>query len=82
MSTWQAAILATVGSVIGTLLGLLPIRALTLRFTESPVGVNHMPFVPDWPVLALLAIGLPLVVTAGAWLTSRGRRRVAVRRAH
>lgn len=82
VSTWQAAILATVGSVIGTLLGLLPIRALTLRFTESPVGVNHMPFVPDWPVLALLAIGLPLVVTAGAWLTSRGRRRVAVRRAH
>lgn len=82
VSTWQAAILATVGSVIGTLLGLLPIRALTLRFTESPVGVNHMPFVPDWPVLALLAVGLPLVVTAGAWLTSRGRRRVAVRRAH
>lgn len=82
VSTWQAAILATVGSVIGTLLGLLPIRALTLRFTESPVGVNHMPFVPDWPVLALLAVGLPLVVTAGAWLTSRGRRRVTVRRAH
>ncbi|MCA5924067.1 ABC transporter permease [Curtobacterium oceanosedimentum] len=82
VSTWQAAILATVGSVIGTLLGLLPIRALTLRFAQGPDAVNHLPFVPDWPVLALLAIGLPLVVTAGAWLTSRGRRRVAVRRAH
>ncbi|ROS68763.1 ABC-type lipoprotein release transport system permease subunit [Curtobacterium sp. PhB172] len=82
VSTWQAAILASVGAVIGTLLGLLPMRALTLRFTEPAVGSNHMPFVPDWSMLALLAIGLPLLVTAGAWLTAHGRRRVAVRRAH
>ncbi|WFR67445.1 hypothetical protein P9139_02475 [Curtobacterium flaccumfaciens] len=38
VSAWQAAILTTVGAVIGTLLGLLPIRALTLRFTAGPVG--------------------------------------------
>ncbi|ROP72547.1 ABC transporter permease [Curtobacterium sp. PhB115] len=82
VSTWQAAILASVGAVIGTLLGLLPIRALTLRFGDGPVGTSHMPFVPDWPVLALLAIGLPILVSAGAWLTAHGRRRVAVRRAH
>ncbi|WIE64832.1 ABC transporter permease [Curtobacterium sp. MCLR17_036] len=82
VSTWQAAILTTVGAVIGTLLGLLPIRALTIRFGEQAAGVNHLPFVPDWPVLGLLAIGLPLVVSAGAWLTTRSRRRVAVRRAH
>ncbi|MFK4481621.1 FtsX-like permease family protein [Curtobacterium sp. AB7] len=82
VSTWQAAILASVGAVIGTLLGLLPIRALTLRFTTPVSGTNHLPFAPDWTTLALLAIGLPVVVTAGAWLTSRGRRRVAVRRAH
>ncbi|MBT2502095.1 ABC transporter permease [Curtobacterium sp. ISL-83] len=80
VSTWQAAILTVVGAVIGTLLGLLPIRALTLRFTAGPVGATHMPFVPDWPVLLLLAIGLPLLVTAGTWLTAGRSRRVAVRR--
>ncbi|MGN8049201.1 hypothetical protein ACTJKO_05885 [Curtobacterium sp. 22159] len=80
VSAWQAAILTTVGAVIGTVLGLLPIRALTLRFTAGPVGTTHMPFVADWPVLALLAIGLPLVVTAGTWLSTGRRRRVAVRR--
>ncbi|WP_144711633.1 ABC transporter permease [Curtobacterium pusillum] len=80
VSAWQAAILTTVGAVIGTLLGLLPIRALTLRFTAGPVGTTHMPFVADWPVLAVLAIGLPLLVTAGTWLTAGRSRRVAVRR--
>ncbi len=58
MSAWQAAILTTVGAVIGTLLGLLPIRALTIRFTAGPVGASHMPFVADWPFLVLLALGL------------------------
>lgn len=81
VSAWQAAILTTVGAVIGTLLGLLPIRALTLRFTAGPVGASHMPFVADWPFLALLAVGLPLLVTVGTWLTAGRSRRVAVRRA-
>lgn len=80
VSAWQAAILTTVGAVIGTLLGLLPIRALTLRFTSGPPGVSHMPFVPDWPVLALLALGLPALVTVGTWLSAGRGRRVAVRR--
>jgi putative ABC transport system permease protein len=80
VSAWQAAILAGVGAVVGTLLGLLPIRALTLRFTAGPVGATHMPFVPDWPVLALLAIGLPLLVTAGTWLSAGRGHRVALRR--
>ena len=82
VSTWQAAILTAVGAVVGTLLGLLPVRALTLRFTETPAGVRHLPFAPDWTVLALLAIGLPLVVTVATWSTSGRVRRVPVRRAH
>lgn len=81
VSAWQAAILTTVGAVIGTLLGLLPIRALTLRFTAGPIGASHMPFVADWPFLALLAVGLPVLVTVGTWLTAGRSRRVAVRRA-
>ncbi len=78
----QAAILTTVGAVVGTLLGLLPIRALTLRFDGGPTGTTHLPFVADWPVLALLALGLPLLVTAGTWLTAGRGRRPVVRRAH
>ncbi|WP_439689572.1 FtsX-like permease family protein [Curtobacterium sp. SP.BCp] len=81
-TAWQAAILTSVGAVIGTVLGLLPIRALTLRFGETPPGVSHMPFVADWPVLGLLAIGLPVLVTTATWLTSGRGRRLAVRRAH
>ena len=82
VSTWQAAILAAVGALVGAALGLLPIRALTLRFTETPAGVTHMPFAPDWVVLAVLAVGLPLVVTVGTWVTAGRGRRIAVRRAH
>lgn len=80
VSAWQAAILTTVGAVVGTLLGLLPIRALTLRFTESAPGVTHLPFVADWPMLAVLALGLPVLVTAATWATAGRGRRVAVRR--
>lgn len=82
VSAWQAAILTTIGAVVGTLLGLLPIRAVTLRFGDGPLGATHMPFVPDWPLLALLALGLPLVVTVGTWLTAGRGARPAVRRAH
>ncbi|MFJ4220314.1 FtsX-like permease family protein [Curtobacterium luteum] len=81
-TAWQAAILTTVGAVVGTVLGLLPIRALTLRFDAGPSGTTHMPFVADWPVLALLAIGLPVAVTLGTWLTAGRSRRLALRRAH
>jgi hypothetical protein len=80
VSAWQAAILTTVGAVIGTLLGLLPIRALTLRFSAGPAGTTHLPFVADWPVLALLGLGLPLLVTAGTWLFAGRRHRGALRR--
>ncbi|MFJ3382680.1 MULTISPECIES: FtsX-like permease family protein [unclassified Curtobacterium] len=81
ISTWQAAILSAVGAVIGTALGLLPIRALTLRFSDSAAGVTHTPFAPDWTMLVLLALGLPVVVTLGTWLTSGRRSRPTVRRA-
>ncbi|MGU3408471.1 FtsX-like permease family protein [Microbacterium sp. M1A1_1b] len=80
VSTWQAAILTVLGAVVGTVFGLLPIRALTLRFTQAPVGVTHTPFAPDWTTLVLLAVGLPVIVTAGTWLTAGHRAHPIVRR--
>ncbi|QWS33295.1 ABC transporter permease [Curtobacterium aetherium] len=80
VSTWQAAVLTLVGSLVGVALGILPLRALTLRFTPTPTGVVHMPFAPDPVSLAVLALGLPVLVTAGVWLVAGRRRRVAVRR--
>ncbi|GAA1493027.1 FtsX-like permease family protein [Curtobacterium herbarum] len=80
VSTWQAAVLTLVGSLIGVALGMLPLRALTLRFTPTPLGVSHLPFAPDPTSLVVLAIGLPLLVTAGVWAVAGRRRRVAVRR--
>ncbi|MDN4649541.1 FtsX-like permease family protein [Curtobacterium sp. PsM8] len=80
VSTWQAAVLTLVGSLVGVALGVLPLRALTLRFTPTPLGVSHLPFAPDPTSLVVLAIGLPLLVTAGVWAVAGRRRRVAVRR--
>jgi putative ABC transport system permease protein len=80
VSTWQAAVLTLVGSLVGVALGTLPLRALTLRFTPTPDGVVHMPFAPDPVSLAVLGLGLPVLVTAGVWAVTGRRRRVAVRR--
>jgi putative ABC transport system permease protein len=80
VSTWQAAVLTLVGSLVGVALGILPLRALTLRFTPTPLGVSHLPFAPDPTSLVVLAVGLPLLVTAGVWAVAGRRRRVAVRR--
>ncbi|PYY51756.1 ABC transporter permease [Curtobacterium sp. MCBD17_023] len=80
VSTWQAALLTLVGSLVGVALGTLPLRALTLRFTPTPDGVVHMPFAPDPVSLAVLGLGLPVLVTAGVWAVAGRRRRVAVRR--
>ncbi|WIB26435.1 ABC transporter permease [Curtobacterium sp. MCSS17_015] len=80
VSTWQAAVLTLVGSLVGVVLGTLPLRALTLRFTPTPDGVVHMPFALDPVSLAVLGLGLPVLVTAGVWAVAGRRRRVAVRR--
>jgi putative ABC transport system permease protein len=78
VSTWQAAVLTFVGAVVGVAFGLLPLRALTLRFAAAPTGTTHMAFVVDPWMLLLLAVGLPLVVTAGVWVTGGRRRRSQV----
>jgi len=58
---WQVLVLAGVGSVIGSLLGVAAAGALAL-----PGG--PLPFAPPWLQLGLSTIAVPLVIAVGAWL--------------
>lgn len=65
VNAWQAAILVGVGTVVGTIAGLIPLWGITqssqdyLRFADAP-----------WASLAVLAFALPLAVTLVAWLVA------------
>ncbi|MBD8486750.1 FtsX-like permease family protein [Frigoribacterium sp. CFBP 8759] len=63
MSFWQGVVVVGTGAVLGTILGLVP--------TGAMVWASDLPFAPPWWVLAVVAVGLPLVVAAGSALTSR-----------
>ncbi len=58
---WQVLVLAGVGSVIGSLLGVAAAGALAL-----PGG--PLPFAPPWLQLVLSTIAVPLVIAVGAWM--------------
>lgn len=76
---WQGIVIAGVGAVIGVLLGLVPAFALGLK---GP-GITHgfLPFTPPVLQLALVAVGMPIIVAVGAWLTARsGRSALRTRR--
>jgi hypothetical protein len=73
-SFWSAAIITGVGSIGGVLLGTLPALAVSESFVQ-PGGRAAVPFSPPWAVLAIAAIGLPLLLAVGSWLAA-GRARV------
>jgi hypothetical protein len=65
INAWQGAIIVGIGAVVGTIAGQIPMWGITqstdyLRFWEDA----------PWLWLALLAVGLPLLVTAVSWLVS------------
>lgn len=63
VNAWQAAILVGVGTIVGTVAGLIPVWGISqssadyLRFADSP-----------WLWLGILALGLPVVMTLASWL--------------
>jgi putative ABC transport system permease protein len=61
----QAAIIVGVGAVTGTLAGLLTTYAISLTDTTG-----MWTFLPPWPALALLVVGMPLLIAAGSWLVA------------
>lgn len=58
---WQALLLAGLGSLMGTALGVLAAGALAL-----PGG--PLPFAPPVVPLAVIGFAVPLVISVGAWL--------------
>ena len=69
---WQALMICSLGSLLGSALGILPAFAL-----GSPGGVY--PFTPPWMQIALAAIALPIAISLGSWMLATRPLR-AVRR--
>jgi len=63
---WQVLVLAGLGSLVGSALGVAAAGALAL-----PGG--PLPFAPPWVQLALSSVAVPLIIAVGAWL-KRGRQ--------
>ena len=72
---WQALIICSLGSLLGSALGILPALALGL-----PGGLY--PFAPPWMQIALAAIALPIAISLGSWMLAgrplRTDRRMSV----
>ncbi|BDV30070.1 hypothetical protein Microterr_07300 [Microbacterium terricola] len=63
VNAWQAAVIVGIGTVIGTVAGTLSTWGLATANPDS-FAFADLP----WLWLAVLGIGLPVVVTAAAWL--------------
>ena len=72
---WQALIICSLGSLLGSALGILPAFALGL-----PGG--SYPFTPPWTQITLAAIALPIAISLGSWMLAgaplRTDRRMSV----
>ena len=71
---WSAGVLTGVGSISGVLLGCIPAIAVSESLVQ-PGGRAAVPFDVPWAPLLLAALGLPLALAIGSWLTS-GRTRI------
>ena len=61
IALWQALIIRSLGSLLGSALGILPAFALGL-----PGG--SYPFTPPWMQIILAAIAMPIVISLGSWI--------------
>ncbi|MBD3943272.1 FtsX-like permease family protein [Microbacterium sp. NEAU-LLC] len=77
VNAWQAAILVGIGTVVGTVAGLIPTWGISLS-SQDYLRISDAP----WLWLAILAVGLPLIMTVAAWLVPPRRpdltRRTAI----
>lgn len=77
VNAWQAAIIVGIGAVVGTIAGLIPVWG-TAQSSADFLRLADLP----WPWLAILGVGLPVAITAVAWLVPPRRpeltRRTAI----
>jgi hypothetical protein len=73
-SFWSAVVITGVGSIGGVILGTVPALAVSQSLVQEG-GRAAVPYSPPWLILAIAAIGLPLLLAIGSWLTA-GRSRV------
>ncbi len=64
ISFWQAIVIAGIGAWCGALTGILP----SWGFVQASYGLRVTDF--PWLLIAGIAVGLPLLVAASAWLIS------------
>lgn len=66
IALWQAAIVAGLGMMTGTVAGILPVWGVALASERiyNPPSFGDVP----WLWLAVLAVGLPLVIALVSWL--------------
>lgn len=65
INAWQGAIIVGIGAIVGTIAGQIPMWGITQ-------STDYLRFWDDapWMWLALLALGLPLLVTVVSWVVS------------
>ena len=68
---WQALIIAGFGTLVGTVIGLVPSFAISAN--------PHMPFTPPWLQIGITVIALPIVIALGSWILTRTPRVTARR---
>jgi hypothetical protein len=68
---WQALIIAGFGTLVGTVIALVPSFAISAN--------PHMPFVPPWLQIGITVIALPLIIAVGSWILTRTPRVTARR---
>ncbi len=67
----QTVVIAVLGVVAGVAVGIVPGIALTYPITAGSAG-GHIVDVP-WELLAVIAVGMPLLAILGAGVFTRSR---------
>jgi putative ABC transport system permease protein len=71
---WGAGLITGVGSIAGVLLGTIPALAVAGSLVQEG-GHSAVPFTVPWLPLLIAALGLPLLLSVGGWITA-GRSRI------
>ncbi|GAB3600927.1 hypothetical protein GCM10027408_30500 [Microbacterium tumbae] len=72
IALWQAIVIVGIGSVTGTVAGIIPVWGIVMQSRTGDGWELRMSDTP-WPWLAILAVGLPLIIAVVSWLVPSRR---------